>query len=148
MPHFVKSLTANEMTSTRWPKFNDMEYLVKQIHKNMSWKDCLVECVTLFHFCVNMFMHQHVLKDNGILGEIKKYVIHYELQHRGSVHAHIILWVNENDLQRITNEIIVFIPTIFDKITKNIIPPNDSLQFKLFKMVLQKELYECQNRCI
>jgi hypothetical protein len=37
---------------------------------------------------------------------------------------------------------------IVDKITKAFIPPNDSLQFKLFKMVLRKELHECQNHCI
>jgi hypothetical protein len=121
-----------------------MEYLVKQIHKNMSWKDCSLECATLFHFCVNMFMDQHILKDNDILSKIKEYVIHYELQHHGSVHAHIILWVNENDLQKITNEIEAFILAIFNKITKTFIPPNDSLQFKLFKMLLQKELHECQ----
>jgi len=68
-----------------------------------------------------------MLKDNGILGKIKKYVIHYKLQHRGSIHAHIILWVNENGLQRITNEIEAFILAIFDKIIKAFIPPNDSL---------------------
>jgi hypothetical protein len=79
-----------------------------------------------------MFMHQHILKDNDILGKIKEYVIRYELQHHGSIHAHIILWVNENDLQRIKNEITTFIPVIFDKIIKTFIPPNDSLQFKLF----------------
>jgi hypothetical protein len=54
------------------------------------------------------------------LGQIKKYVIHYELQHHGSVHAHIILWVNENDLQRIKNEIITFIPIVFIKQIKNL----------------------------
>jgi len=47
-----------------------------------------------------------------------------------------MLRVNENDLQRITNEIVACIPTIFDKITKTIIPPDDSLQFKLFVMLL------------
>jgi hypothetical protein len=47
-----------------------------------------------------------------------------------------ILWVNENDLQRIKNEIITFIPTIFDKTTKTFIPPNDNLQLKIFLMVL------------
>jgi hypothetical protein len=52
----------------------------------MSWKDYLVECDTLFHSHVNMFMHQHILKDKIILGKIKKYVIRYELQHHGSVH--------------------------------------------------------------
>ncbi len=120
------------MTSTRWHEFNDIEYLVKQIHKTMSCKDCSLECAKLFHFHVNMFMHQHILKDNDILGKIKEYVIRYELQHHGSIHAHIILWVNENDLQRIKNEITTFIPVIFDKIIKTFIPPNDSLQFKLF----------------
>jgi hypothetical protein len=136
MPHCFKTLTVDEMTSTRWLEFNDIKYLVKQIHKTMSCKECTVECATLFHSHVNMFMHQHILKDNDILGKIKEYVICYELQHHGSIHAHIILWVNENDLQRITNEITTFIPVIFDKITKTFIPPNDSLQFNFLKMVL------------
>jgi hypothetical protein len=63
MLHFLRLFIVDEITSTKWPEFNDMEYFVKQIHKNMSWKDCPVECVTLFHYCVNMFMHQHILKD-------------------------------------------------------------------------------------
>jgi hypothetical protein len=46
------------------------------------------------------------------------------------VHAHIILWVNENDLQKITNETIVVVLAIFDETTKNFIPPSDSLQNK------------------
>jgi len=136
MLHFFITLIAEEMTSIKWLDFNDMEYFIKQIHKTMPWKDYLVECATLFHFHVNMFMHQHILKDNDILNKTKKYVICYELQHNGSIHAHIILWVNENDLQRITNEIVALIPIIFDKITKTFIPPNYSLQFKSFKLVL------------
>jgi hypothetical protein len=80
-----------------------------------------------------MFMHQHILKDNGILCKIKEYVTRY-----GFVHAHIILWVNENGLQRITNEIVAFIPTTFDKIIKAFIPPNDSLQFKLLQWYYRK----------
>jgi len=83
------------MTTLRWQKFNDMEYIVKQIHPNMSWKDCPIECATLFHSFVNMFMYKHILNDNGILGKVKEYVIRYELQHHGSIHAHIILWVEE-----------------------------------------------------
>jgi hypothetical protein len=43
MPHLKKALTTNEMTSTRWPKFNDVEYLVKQIHQNLSWKNYLMD---------------------------------------------------------------------------------------------------------
>jgi len=48
-----------------------MEYLVKQIHQSMSWKGCPMECATLFHYRVNMFMHQPILKDNGNLGKNK-----------------------------------------------------------------------------
>jgi hypothetical protein len=42
-----------------------------------------MEYVTLFHFHVDMFMHQHILIDSGILGKIKEYAICYELQHHG-----------------------------------------------------------------
>jgi hypothetical protein len=34
---------------------------------------------TLFHSQVDMFMHQHILNDNGMLGKVKEYVIQYEL---------------------------------------------------------------------
>lgn len=39
-------------------------------------------------------------------------------------------------------------PAIFDETTTKFIVPNGSLQNKLFKMVLQKQLHECQNQCI
>jgi hypothetical protein len=54
---------------------------------------------------------------------IKEYVIHYEIQQHGSLHAHIILWVVENDIENITNEIVAFIPTTFDGKKKEFIQP-------------------------
>jgi hypothetical protein len=51
-------------------------------------------------------------------------------------------------LQRLTSEIIAFIPIVFNKTSKTFIPPNDSLQLKLLKMLLQKELHECQNHYV
>jgi hypothetical protein len=71
MPHFFLTLIANEMTQSQWHEFNDMECLVKQLHENMSQKDCLMECATLFHSCVDIFMHQYILNDDGILGKKK-----------------------------------------------------------------------------
>jgi hypothetical protein len=110
-------------TQSQWHEFNDMEYLVKKLHGNMSWKDCHVECATLFHSHVDMFMHQYIFNNDEILGKIKKYVINYELQHHGSVHAHIILWVHEYDLERITNEIVTFLLAMFDEISTKFTPP-------------------------
>ncbi len=95
MPHLLKTLTADEMTSLKWHEFNNMEYIIKQIHTNMSCKDCPIECATLFHYSVNMFIYVHILNNNVILSKAKEYVICYELQHHGFVHAHIILWVQE-----------------------------------------------------
>jgi hypothetical protein len=52
-----------------------------------------------------------------------------------------------NDLQRITNEIVVVILIVYNEKIPNFIPP--SLQLKLFKLVLQKKrIHECQNQRI
>ncbi len=52
-----------------------------------------------FTQCVDIFMHQYILNDDGILGKVKEYVIHYELQHCGYIYVRIILWVHEYDLE-------------------------------------------------
>jgi hypothetical protein len=46
---------------------------------------------------------------------IKEYVIHYEIQQHDSLHAHIILWAVENDIENITDEIVAFLPTFDEK---------------------------------
>ena len=65
----------------------------------MSWKDLTVECTTLFHARVQKFMQEILLIGPKILGTIDQYVIRYELQSRGSVHAHIHLWMNSVDVE-------------------------------------------------
>jgi hypothetical protein len=47
------------------------------------------------------------------LGKIKKYVIYHELKHREFIQVHIILWVQKNDLEIITNEIVDVILAIY-----------------------------------
>jgi len=61
MPHFKNNSTANKMTSTKWHEFNDMKYLVKEIHKNMSWKDCTVECALIFS-CKHVYGSTYIKK--------------------------------------------------------------------------------------
>ncbi len=46
---------------------------------------------------------------------IKEYVLHYEIQQCGSLHAHITLWVVKIDIENITNEIVAFLPTTIDE---------------------------------
>lgn len=82
---------------------------------------------------------RHILNDNDIFGKGKEYVICYELQHCGFVHACIILWIHEMICKEQTNEIVVVILIVYNEKIPNFIPP--SLQLKLFKSVLQKSIH-------
>lgn len=57
------------------------------------------------------------------------------LQDRGSVHAHIILWVHPEDVANVTNDITAHIPGTFDPSNNTITPPADGLQRNLYDMV-------------
>ena len=70
-------LIANETSSFRCEDVADMEQIVQQIDKFMTWKDCHVECVSLFHSRVQKFLHDYILSGPCILGRVKEYVVHY-----------------------------------------------------------------------
>ena len=93
MPHFFLTLTTDKISSIRWEEVTHIEDIAKTIDPSMSWKDGLVECATLFHACVEKFMHDILLCGSKILSTIDQYLIRYELQSGGSVHAHIIMWM-------------------------------------------------------
>jgi hypothetical protein len=44
--------------------------------------------------------------------KLSKFVFYF---HLGSIHAHIILWINDIDVDRITNEIVAMIPATIDE---------------------------------
>ena len=91
MPHFFLTLTADETSSLRLKEVIHIEDIAKTMDPSMSWKDCPVECATLFHTRVQKFMYDILLFGPKVLGTIDQYIIRYELQLRGSMHAHIIL---------------------------------------------------------
>jgi hypothetical protein len=109
IPQFFLTHIVKEISSFRWEKFIDIEKIATQIHMSLDWKGCPIESVVLFHFRVNRFM-QVLFSSHHLLGNINQHVIWYEMQQRGSLHAHIILWIMENDIEHITNEIITFCP--------------------------------------
>ena len=41
------------------------------------------------------------------MGRVKHYVRCYEVQHRGSLHAHIILWLDPADVERVASEFLL-----------------------------------------
>ena len=85
------TLTADKASSLRWEDVGDIDQIVQQIDKSMTWKDCHVECTSLFHSRVQKNLHEYILSGRCILGRVKEYVVRYEIQFRGSLHAHIML---------------------------------------------------------
>ena len=73
-----------------------------------------------------------------ILGTINQHVIRYELQSRGTVHAHIIMWMNQIDMERVNNEITAEMQAIFDTTIGEFLESVDSHQNNLFKIVMRK----------
>ena len=113
----------------------------------MTWKDCPVECVSLFHSRVKKFLHDYILSRPCILGRVNEYVVCYEIQFRGSLHAHIMLWIEYADLERVANEITTSVSAVFDSTSGNFIEPTDTEQNTLFKTVMRKQLHTCTSRC-
>jgi hypothetical protein len=83
------------MSSLRWENFDQLDKLIKTFDFNMTWNDGLIECATIFHSRFEQFMQKYITSRNGVIGKVENYVIRYELQHHGSIHVHVILWVKK-----------------------------------------------------
>ena len=79
MPDMFFTLTADEASCLRWEDVADIEEIVQQINKSMTWKDCHVKCASLFHSCFQKFLHDYILSRPCILGRVKEYVVRYEI---------------------------------------------------------------------
>lgn len=78
------------------------------------------------------FLADYIIGEEKVLGRVKHYVIRYEVQERISLHAHIIFWIHEDDVDRVTNEITTYIPATYDEVQKKFIDPEDETEHKLF----------------
>jgi hypothetical protein len=94
----------------------------------MTWKDCPIECATLFHSRFEQFMQKYIFFSNGVIGKVEQHVIRYELQHHDSIHAHVTLWFRKENIERISNEIIAFVLAPFDENISKFIEPIDNTQ--------------------
>ena len=87
LPSFFLTLTADEHSPLKWTETTDMEQLLKSFCNSCSFENAPVECSAHFLKRIQDFLCEHILHENGILGDCKHYVIRYEVQHRGSLHA-------------------------------------------------------------
>jgi hypothetical protein len=49
-------------------------------------------------------MTKYINCEKGIFGCVEHHMCHYEVQHKLSLHAHIILWLHKDDVDCVTNE--------------------------------------------
>jgi hypothetical protein len=115
--------------------------MLSLINEQLSWKDCLIEYVHLFHTRVCTLLNNYIFCQNGILECVKHHVCWYEIQHRLSLHCHIILWVCKNDVDKVTNEITTYVLVEYDELNHKFIQPLKSHQNKLLNFVLKKQLH-------
>ena len=149
LPLFFLTLTADEHSPLKWTEINDMEQLLKSFCNSYSFENAPVECSAHFLKRIQDFLREHILHENGILGNCKHYVIRYEVQHRGSLHAHIVIWIEAVDVPQAASEISACIPAVFDEASQEFIAPSDPQRLALFNLVTKKQMHTCiENMCL
>jgi hypothetical protein len=76
--------------------------------------------------------------------KLSKFTLYF---HLGSIHAHIILCLNDVDVDRITNEIIAMVPATIDEHFGKFILLDNEHDLTLFKLVERKQIHQCGPRC-
>jgi hypothetical protein len=92
----------------------------------VSWQDCPVECAHLFHTRLQAFFKKYVLGGHAIYGKVLEHVVRYEVQARGSLHAHILLWIDDADLAALRPQIVATCPHDIGP-DGELLPPADPL---------------------
>jgi hypothetical protein len=147
MPSAFLTLTADEVSPTRWDEVDDLEEFLEKFGRGLEWHDAPVENARLFHLRVTEFLDRFVLGDtesSSLLGNVPHYLIRYEVQHRGSLHAHIVLWLSDADRERLASEICACVPAAYDAAAEQFIPPSDPSARRLYEFVVSKQMHECR----
>ena len=94
MPTLFLTLTADEVSATKWTECSQAQALFSEVlNKPVSAYDMPVENARIFMHRFDNFMKDYILGGSRILGEVQQFVHRFELQGRGSLHAHCMLWM-------------------------------------------------------
>lgn len=163
MPSFFLTLTADELSDTRWPEVQSLDENLQNSVYGLSWRDAPAEAAYLFHKRCQAFM-AHIIRGGkgagqraGPLGRVQHWVVRYEAQDRGSLHAHIILWVHPDDKARVASEIVACVPAVYRGDSSDPTCPTSAEYWEvptepnaaaLFTHVLTKQMHVCRpNGC-
>jgi hypothetical protein len=119
------TLTCDEVSGCRWECVDHLEEFFKgQFQPNGTWQDIPAECAALFHARLTNFLTAHILPpEGGLLGKVKHYLRRYEVQGRGSLHAHILLWLeSKEEAEMVGQEITASMPCTY---TQDVTDPDN-----------------------
>ncbi len=145
LPHLFMTLTADEFSETKFPEMEELDRILGFFKVGLKWSDAPVECALLFHLRVKLFLKHYVMQGGeNILGRVEHYVLRYEIQQRDSLHAHIMLWVNKDDVETCGDDIVACIPATYDYEKQSFIEPQNLEAQRLMNLVMDKQMHECR----
>jgi hypothetical protein len=151
MPDLFLTLTCDEVSDLKWEEIAELCKILNAIDPALGFGDAPCECARIFHHRLWTFLHEHIIlpkvngvRGSGMLGEVLHYLVRYEVQGRGSLHCHIILWINPNDLVQVSREICAYVPGHWDPEAKTWTPPAGEVERELFNIVLKKQMHVCR----
>jgi hypothetical protein len=108
LPQIFLTLTIVDSTELRWVEYDTMaiEAFVKIFNASFRAGHAPVEADLLFHRKVDDLLQQSITSDNGIFGKAQLLVDRYEVQGRDALHAHLVLWVDKADHERVRGDIV------------------------------------------
>lgn len=81
---------------------HDLEDMLHRFSHSYTYGNAPVERAQHFVHRLDDFMKLHILgQKGGGLGTVQHYTMRLELQQRGCLHAHIILWFDNEQGQRV-----------------------------------------------
>ena len=82
------------LVSNWWNRDNHL------LHQSYLYlEDFPVSWVVLFYNPLQLFMQNYILNPYGIIDQAECYIIRYEIQNRGWLHTHIMLWIHKDDIK-------------------------------------------------
>ena len=151
IPDFFLTLTQDDCSPLKWVPIKDLEDFLQRFKGGGRYTDLSVECAELFHARCENFLRQCMTQEGGgLLGRVQHYVRRYEVQGRGALHAHILLWVHSDDVERVAQEITASMPCVYAETRPGSwtpqVPHEDdgSIVSLLCQQVKAKQMHTCR----
>ncbi|KAK9829678.1 hypothetical protein WJX72_007303 [[Myrmecia] bisecta] len=143
MPTLFLTLTADESSELRWHEYEDLEAFLNTFKQGFEWKDAPVESAKLFYTRHQAYFDKFV-KGNGIFGRCTHHITRFEIQGRGSLHSHSILWIHPADVEHVKRDIIAAVPGEVSTDGHTITPPTNPTARRLYDILWRKQLHKCR----